>query len=86
MKYLANGFWLLIPILVFNVAFFRFLPISYQTQTFWWDIPSWFVPDTFRSVWGGFGPNAILNLVLATLYAIPLAATRPRLVDVRPRS
>lgn len=36
---------------------------------------AWFVPDTAFSLWSGFWPNAILNLVLATLFAIPLSAT-----------
>lgn len=36
---------------------------------------AWFIPDTAFSLWSGFWPNAILNLVLATLFAIPLSAT-----------
>lgn len=34
----------------------------------------WFVPDTIFSVASGFWRNAILNLVFALLFAIPLAA------------
>jgi hypothetical protein len=38
-------------------------------------LTAWFVPDTAFSLWTGFWPNAVLNLVFATLFAIPLAAT-----------
>lgn len=38
-------------------------------------LAAWFVPDTAFSLWSGFWPNAILNLALATLFAIPLGAT-----------
>jgi hypothetical protein len=36
---------------------------------------AWLVSDTVFSLWTGFWPNAILNLGIATLFAIPLAAT-----------
>jgi hypothetical protein len=39
-------------------------------------VAAWFVPDTIFSLWTGFWPNAVLNLVFAALFAIPLAATR----------
>jgi hypothetical protein len=35
----------------------------------------WFVPDTLFSLWTGFWQNAVLNLVFALLFAIPLVAT-----------
>lgn len=35
----------------------------------------WFVPDTLFSLWSGFWQNAVLNVVFAVLFAIPLAAT-----------
>ena len=35
----------------------------------------WFVPDTLFSLWTGFWQNAVLNLGLALLFAIPLVAT-----------
>jgi hypothetical protein len=35
----------------------------------------WFVPDTLFSLWTGFWQNAVLNLVFAFLFAIPLVAT-----------
>jgi len=38
-------------------------------------LTAWFVPDTVFSVWSGFWQNAILNVVLAVLFAIPLART-----------
>ncbi|MFM8527766.1 MAG: hypothetical protein ACKOPI_07700 [bacterium] len=34
----------------------------------------WFVPDTIFSVASGFWQNAILNLVFAVLFAVPLGA------------
>jgi hypothetical protein len=38
-------------------------------------LTAWFVPDTVLSLWTGFWPNAILNLVIAAFFAMPLAAT-----------
>ncbi|WP_157046197.1 hypothetical protein [Geotalea uraniireducens] len=38
---MANTFWLLLPILVFNVIFARYLPSAYKTDQFWKDIPGW---------------------------------------------
>jgi hypothetical protein len=35
----------------------------------------WFVLDTALSLVSGFWPNAVLNVVLAVLFAVPLAAT-----------
>ena len=37
--YLCNCFWLLVPILVFNLLFMRRLPPAYQMDIFWRDIP-----------------------------------------------
>lgn len=39
MNYASNCFWLLVPILVFNLLFSRQLPSAYQTNVFWKDIP-----------------------------------------------
>lgn len=38
-------------------------------------VATWFVPDTAYSLWSGFWQNAVLNLVLFVLFAVPLAAT-----------
>lgn len=38
---------------------------------------AWFIPDMAYSLWAGFWQNAILNLVFAVLFAVPLAATYP---------
>ena len=35
---------------------------------------AWFVPDTIFSIASGFWQNAILNIVFAFLFAVPLAA------------
>ncbi len=37
-------------------------------------IAAWFIPDTLFSLITGFWPNALLNAVIAVLFAIPLAA------------
>ncbi|WNJ20094.1 hypothetical protein [Pontibacter sp. G13] len=36
----SNSFWLLIPILIWNVLFAHWLPRPYQPEVFWHDIPS----------------------------------------------
>ena len=38
-------------------------------------LTAWFVPDTAFSLLSGFWPNAVLNVGLGILFAIPLAAT-----------
>ena len=42
---------------------------------------AWFVPDTTFSLWSGFWQNAVLNAVIAVLFAIPLAATYREVSD-----
>jgi hypothetical protein len=37
--YLRNCFWLLLPILAFNLLFTHLLPAAYQADIFWKDIP-----------------------------------------------
>jgi len=39
--YLANCFWLLLPILAFNAIFAKYLPPQYQSASFWNNIPAW---------------------------------------------
>ncbi len=38
-------------------------------------VAAWFVPDTALSLATGFWQNAVLNVVVAVLFAVPLAAT-----------
>lgn len=38
-------------------------------------VGAWFVPDTAFSLWSGFWQNALLNLVVALAFLVPLAAT-----------
>ncbi len=38
-SYLYNCFWLLVPILVFNLIFTHQLPAAYQMDVFWYEIP-----------------------------------------------
>jgi len=46
LPYFQNTFWLLLPIIAFNVVFVRRLPRRYQTEVFWKNIPSWIsVPE-----------------------------------------
>ncbi len=40
-------------------------------------IAAWWLPDTWFSLQTGFWQNAVLNVVLAVLFAVPLIATRP---------
>jgi hypothetical protein len=53
--YLKNCFLLLIPILVWNVAFAEFLPKGFSPDVFWKDIP----------VWVSFPENTLRILVMA---------------------
>ncbi|MGD8977997.1 MAG: hypothetical protein PVG91_10355, partial [Gammaproteobacteria bacterium] len=39
-------------------------------------LAAWFIPDTAFSLYTGFWQNAVLNTAFATLFAIPLIATR----------
>lgn len=39
LSFLRNCFWLLLPILAFNMIFMRQLPAAYQMQVFWKVIP-----------------------------------------------
>lgn len=39
LPYFANVFWLLLPILAFNILFMRYLPNDYQMDVFWKNIP-----------------------------------------------
>jgi hypothetical protein len=38
-KYATKCFWLLVPILLFNLLFTPYLPAAYQPSIFWKDIP-----------------------------------------------
>jgi hypothetical protein len=38
-------------------------------------VAAWFVPDTVLSLWSGYWPNAVLNVVFIILFAAPLVAT-----------
>jgi hypothetical protein len=44
---------------------------------------AWCVPDTIFSLWSGFWQNAVLNAVLAALFAVPLAAMYPAFDPVK---
>lgn len=38
-------------------------------------VSAWFVPDSVYSIWSGFWHNAVLNVVFAVLFLVPLMAT-----------
>ncbi|MFZ5442383.1 MAG: hypothetical protein ACOZQL_20405, partial [Myxococcota bacterium] len=38
-RFLANGAWLLVPVMALNLAFAARLPAAYQPDVFWRDIP-----------------------------------------------
>lgn len=44
-------------------------------------VTAWFIPDTAFSLLSGFWQNAVLNTVIALLFAIPLVATYRGLSD-----
>lgn len=41
LTYFANTFWLLVPILAFNLVFAKYLPYAYGKNVFWKNIPAW---------------------------------------------
>lgn len=63
--YLLNCFLLLIPIMVWNIAFAGKLPKPFQPQIFWNDIPSWMA----------IGENTSRMLVFALALFMPLSVT-----------
>lgn len=49
-------------------------------ELFAWNIVAvsvltWFIPDTFISIWSGFWQNAVLNVFFILLFSAPLLAT-----------
>ena len=65
-----------------GVAMFLILrgPFSQGRSGGWsliaWPILLWYLSDTAYSLYTGFWQNAVLNTVLAVLFAVPLVATR----------
>ena len=58
--YFQNLFWLILPVLAFNVIFIKYLPQAYQMDAFWENIPSWIgVPENLFRL-----PAFILPLIL----------------------
>jgi len=47
-------------------------------------VTAWFLPDTAFSLWSGFWPNAVLNIVFMALFVIPLSATYKMFYGARP--
>ncbi len=61
-------------LLVIRGSFLRGSRESWNTLAI--AVSAWFVPDTALSLWTGFWQNALLNVAIALIFAIPLAATR----------
>jgi hypothetical protein len=67
LPYFQNVFWLLLPILVFNVLAAGSLPRAYQMDVFWRDIPPWIaVPENLFRL-----PVFLLPLILRLEVATP---------------
>jgi hypothetical protein len=67
-RYLANCFWFVVPVLLFNWLFARDLPAMYQANVYWKDIPP------------GIGvPENVLRGLVALLPALtPVTGDRAR--------
>src|ERR1035441_7978385 len=51
LPYFQNTFWLLLPILAFNIVFTKRLPRAYLMEAFWKDIPPWIgVPENLSRI------------------------------------
>jgi hypothetical protein len=66
--YLGNCFWLLLPILAFNLLFAHRLPAAYQTSVFWKDIPRWI----------GLPENLLRTFVMLLPLCMRLGISTPR--------
>ena len=65
--------WALALLLVVRRLFARGSMLGWQIIGF--SVFAWFVPDTAYSLSSGFWQNAVLNLVFAFLFAVPLLAS-----------
>jgi uncharacterized membrane protein YhaH (DUF805 family) len=72
----ASGFWLtwLAAVTVGVIAFGLLLVVAPGVGRQGFSLLVWFIPDTTFSIASGFWQNAILNLVFAILFLIPLTA------------
>lgn len=60
-------------LLVVRGPFARGAREGWQMMAF--SLTVWFIPDTAFSLWSGVWQNAVLNVTMATLFAVPLTAT-----------
>lgn len=65
--------WAVVLFLIAGRAFKKAKPYAWSFISI--SISAWFIPDTLFSLSSGFWQNAVLNVVLAVLFIIPLAAT-----------
>ncbi len=75
--------WGITLLYIICVPFRRMDPIAWKITVI--SILAWFIPDTAYSVLSGFWPNAVLNVSIAVLFAIPLAFTRKAFKKPMPR-
>lgn len=66
--YLRNCFWLIVPVLVFDLAFAARLPAAFQMENFWRDIP-WVI---------GVPENIFRTIVLMLPLLMPLGIASAR--------
>jgi hypothetical protein len=65
--------WSLALVLILFGPFRRGLREGWNMVTI--SLVAWFIPDTVVSLVSGFWQNALLNLAIAFIFAVPLAAT-----------
>jgi hypothetical protein len=66
-KYAANCLWLLVPMMLLNVALWPRLPKMYQRDVFWKDIPAWI----------SVGENATRTVLFVLPVLMPLRVAAP---------
>lgn len=66
--------WATLILFVLLNVFRQNPPLGWKLVTY--SVLAWFVPDTLYSLLSGFWQNAVLNLVFAVLFAVPLIALR----------
>jgi hypothetical protein len=65
--------WGFALLLIVRRLFARGSKLGWQLISF--SVVAWFIPDTIYSLSSGFWQNAVLNLVLVVLFAVPLLAS-----------
>ena len=66
--------WAALILFVLLTVFRQNPELGWKLVTY--SVLAWFIPDTLYSLVSGFWQNAVLNLVFAVLFALPLIALR----------